>query len=154
MSSATPPVDINLSCQVEDFRKYQSKIQHPMVSFGVDEESPGEPVPVFDQVVEELRENLSELETSIEDLMRWKDNFTQQSVPSSVKLEITILFSKLFRSKSDLHSPLFEIIRLVKIYARQWNVNRLQMLELERDYQKYCCFDADIILYWMLPSRS
>jgi hypothetical protein len=113
------------------------KMEHPMDVLGLGPEKEREPVPIFDSICHDLVQNLSELEGCIEDLLRWKDDFTNQSIPSSVKLEISLLFSKLFRSKSDLHGPLFELVRQVMVYSRSWNVNREKLLELEKDYHEH-----------------
>jgi hypothetical protein len=113
------------------------KVEHPMDVLGLGPENEREPVPIFDSICHDLVQNLSELEGCIEDLLRWKDDFTSQNIPGSVKLEISLLFSKLFRSKSDLHGPLFELVRQVMLYSRSWNVNREKLLALEKDYHEH-----------------
>ena len=49
----------------------------------------------------------------------------------------SILLVYVLVSKSDLHQPLFELLNQVKLYAKTWNVNRLAMVELEKDYQRH-----------------
>lgn len=47
---------------------------------------------------------------------------------------MTMMFSKLFRSKSDFHDPLFELIKQVRIFSRPWINKKMALLELEADY--------------------
>lgn len=137
--------NLNIDSSTANFREFQNQVQHPMYVLGIKSPSanssamsiPREPIPVFDGLCQTLTTGVSELEASVEDLMNWKDEFSRQSVPSSVKLDITILFSRLFRSKSELHAPIFELIRQVDTYARQWNVKRMKLLELEKDYHRF-----------------
>ncbi|KAI8895100.1 hypothetical protein BC833DRAFT_623343 [Globomyces pollinis-pini] len=127
--------DLHVNSHPDEFRKLQASFEHPLTVLGIENET--ETVPVFQPICHDLIQNLTEMEASIEDLMKWKEEFIKQNVPSSVKLEITLLFSKLFRSKSDLHQPLFEMIKQVKLFSKSWSVNRSNMINLERDYHRH-----------------
>lgn len=39
-------------------------------------------------------------------------------------------------SKSDLHEPLFELIKQVKMYSRPWSEKKFAILELEQDFHR------------------
>jgi hypothetical protein len=120
-------------------------MEHPMDVLGLGPEKHRETIPTFDSICHDLIENVSELEACIEDILKWKDDFTSQNIPPTVKLQVTLLFSKLFRCKSDLHGPIFEIVRQVMVYARSWNVNRESLLELEKEYHRqYYILDVAI----------
>jgi hypothetical protein len=102
------------------------------------------PQTTFNSLISSLTENILEFESSIEELIEWKDEVILK-MPSEIKLDMLLLFSKLFRTKSNLHNPLFELIRLVKIYSPEWNINREKMLELEKDFHRnYFVLDVAI----------
>jgi hypothetical protein len=64
-------------------------------------------------------------------------------------------FDDLGASKSELHQPLFELMKQVRLYEKPWNVNRLAMLELEKDYQRhYYILDAAIRKLEGVESRA
>ncbi|KAJ3302619.1 hypothetical protein HDV03_004804 [Kappamyces sp. JEL0829] len=115
-----------------DFRDFQSLIPHPLVRLGIEQG----PSP-FDQLAEEIKECLVEFEGSLEELLRWKERLGSEPVSSMLKLESTVLLSKLYRTKSELHQPLFELVKQAQLYSRTWNVNRAAMIELEKDYHRH-----------------
>jgi hypothetical protein len=90
----------------------------------------------FDKVALEVMAVLGDLEAALEELMMWKDDFLKQKVPSNIKLTLTLLFSKIFRSKSDLHEPLFDLIKKVRLYSKPWTEKQTALLELEKDHQQ------------------
>lgn len=65
------------------------------------------------------------------------DEFLKQSAPSNVKLKMTLMFARLFRSKSDLHDPLFEMVKQVRLFSRPWVNKKLAITELEADYRRF-----------------
>ncbi|TPX43256.1 hypothetical protein SeMB42_g04791 [Synchytrium endobioticum] len=89
-----------------------------------------------DELCTEVLSALGELEASIEEVMRWKDSFiSNQGVPSVVKLKLMIMFTRLFRSKSDLHEPLFELIKQVRVFSEPWSDRRRALLAIENDFE-------------------
>ncbi|KAJ3321920.1 hypothetical protein HDV06_003786 [Boothiomyces sp. JEL0866] len=131
-----PKIDYDSS--ISEFRDFQKNVDHPSNVVGIPL-NPTAPTAenTFTKVTNDLLENSANFESAIEDLMKWKDDFVKQSVPSAVKLEVTLLFSKLFRSKSDLHQPLFELIKQVRYYSQTWSAGREKMLVLEKDYHRH-----------------
>ncbi|KAJ3048385.1 hypothetical protein HK097_010621 [Rhizophlyctis rosea] len=90
----------------------------------------------FDELCSEMLSVVGEFETALEDMTMWKDDFLKQQVPSNVKLHLTLLFARLFRSKSDMHEPMFELIKQVRLYSRPWLDKRFALVELEKDWQR------------------
>ncbi|KAJ3254875.1 hypothetical protein HK103_006771 [Boothiomyces macroporosus] len=135
-NAGLPNVDYDSS--ISEFKDFQNGVDHPSNVVGI-HLTPTVSLPdsIFTKLTNELLENTANVESAIEDLMKWKDDFVKQSVPSAVKLEVTLLFSKLFRSKSDLHQPLFELIKQVRYYSQTWSAGREKMLVLEKDYHRH-----------------
>lgn len=128
---------ITIESTIEDFREFQQDMLYP--GFALDimvEEDDQKKVTEFDMYCNELLEALAEVETSIEELNTWKNTFILQSVPSAVKLDIVILFARLFRSKSNLHQPLFDLIKQVRMYSRPWSEKRACLVKLDQAYHQ------------------
>jgi hypothetical protein len=136
----TPPaqkVNITLDSSVEDFRNYQKNVTHPATVLKVNTSMEDREVfTEFDVLCNEMLNVLGEVESAIEEMTNWKDDFMKQSVPSAVKLQLALLFARLLRSKSDMHEPVFELVKLIKLYSRPWVDKRNAILELEKDYQR------------------
>lgn len=92
---------------------------------------------IIDNVCSEILSTLTDFETSLEDIHNWKTNFLKQkNVPSNLKLNISLLFSKLFRSQSDLREPVFALMNLTKWFAKPMGDKRGALLELEKDFKR------------------
>ncbi|KAJ3227811.1 hypothetical protein HK099_000065 [Clydaea vesicula] len=126
---------LTVDSSVEDFRAAQDAFTHPGMILNVLTDTNNKNViNEFDDLCNEILGCLGELETSLEEMTLWKDDFLRQSAPSNVKLQMTMMFAKLFRSKSDFHEPLFELVKQVRMYSRPWINKKLSLLELETDY--------------------
>ncbi|KAJ3127707.1 hypothetical protein HK098_005943 [Nowakowskiella sp. JEL0407] len=143
---------LSVESKVSDFREFQKTLSHPAIVLNIlpkwenggKETGNKQPenensMPVtnsFEKLCEELLSSLGELEVSIEEMTIWKDGFLKTTVPSGIKLQLTLLFARLFRSKSDLHEPLFELIKQVKMYSKPWMDKQTALMELEKDYKR------------------
>lgn len=136
--SLTRRMSLTVDSPIQDFRSYQKNVTHPANALRVGTaEDDREVVTEFDVLCNEVLSVVGEVESSLEDLTNWKDEFLKQSVPSNVKLTLALLFARILRSKSDLHEPVFELIKQIKLYSRPWVDKRNAILELEKDYQRY-----------------
>ncbi|KAJ3352960.1 hypothetical protein HDU83_007476 [Entophlyctis luteolus] len=128
---------VTVDSDVPEFRSYHNEIAHPAIALNlVSGENDRTVYTEFDSLCNELLSNLADFEAALEELTIWKDDFITQSVPSTVKLQLTMLFARLFRSKSVMHEPLFELIRQVRLYSRPWVKKQDALYELEKDYQR------------------
>ncbi|KAI8848719.1 hypothetical protein BC829DRAFT_208372 [Chytridium lagenaria] len=128
---------LNITSTVQDFRSYHQEIPHPASVLNlVADEQDRDIYTVFDELCNELLCALGDFEASLEEMTIWKDDFLTQTVPSNVKLQLTLLFSRLFRSKSEMHEPMFELIKQVRLYSRPWTGKQYAILELEKDYNR------------------
>ncbi|KAI9332341.1 hypothetical protein BDR26DRAFT_869333 [Obelidium mucronatum] len=136
-TSVKPLTSLSVDSEVEEFRTFHDEIAHPANVLNlVAEETDRHVFTEFDHLCNELLSNLGDFEAALEELTIWKDDFMTQSVPSTIKLQLTMLFARLFRSKSVMHEPTFELIRQVRLYSRPWMNKRHALLELEKDYQR------------------
>lgn len=142
-----PAISIDSEC--EEFREFQMAQNHPIEHL----EAP-KPSSIFINLTNQILETLTEVEIAVEELMNWKDDLMEKSIPAEMKLDISLLFSCLFRSKSNLHNPLFELLKLVGIYSGEWDINRTSLLNLEQDFHRCLDVKIEIILFWMLLLES
>ncbi|KAI8615955.1 hypothetical protein BC830DRAFT_244398 [Chytriomyces sp. MP71] len=145
---------LTVDSPVTEFRAFHDDIAHPATTLElVPTEDDRTILTEFDELCNELLGNLGDFEAALEELTLWKDDFMTQSVPSTIKLQLTMLFARLFRrlvqlffvfapglmrfgSKSVMHEPLFELIRQVRLYSRPWMNKKHALIELEKDYHR------------------
>ncbi|KAI8814958.1 hypothetical protein BJ742DRAFT_864892 [Cladochytrium replicatum] len=135
--TASPVHVPSLDSKVPEFRAFHKNIPHPAMTLNLmADESDRQVFSEFDRLCNEVLAVMGEFEASLEEMTIWKDGFLKTSVPSSVKLQLALLFSRLFRSKSDLHEPLFELLKRVRMYSRPWTDKCAALIELEKDYKR------------------
>lgn len=138
---------LSVDSDIEDFQLFMTETRHPAIVIDVLSDPHDKTiVSEFDELCNELLNCLGELEMSIEELTLFKgslpifanciDEFLKQSAPSNVKLKMTLMFARLFRSKSDMHDPLFEMVKQVRLFSRPWVNKKLAITELEADYRR------------------
>ncbi|KAI9003241.1 hypothetical protein BC832DRAFT_560295 [Gaertneriomyces semiglobifer] len=117
----------------DQLRTLSSQIPHPAMRLNL---IPSDPATqsIFHTLCNDLLIRLGDVETAIEELIRWKDAFLTQTVPSSVKLDLGLLFARVVRAKTELHEPLFELVKQVRVYGSDWRVRKDVLVELERDF--------------------
>jgi hypothetical protein len=155
----SPKVTLTVESPVAEFRMFHHNIPHPATVLGlVADEDDRQVFTEFDELCNELLSTLGDFEAALEEMTLWKDDFLTQTVPANVKLQLTLLFARLFRrflsavyfniaqrlihplkyshSKSEMHEPLFELLKQVRLYSRPWMNKHYALLELEKDYQR------------------
>ncbi|KAJ3330131.1 hypothetical protein HDU76_006363 [Blyttiomyces sp. JEL0837] len=143
LTQSEPPLTVESS--VSEFRSMHQEIPHPATVLNlVADESDREIYSEFDNLCNEVLSSIGDFEASLEEMTIWKDDFLTQTVPSNVKLQLTMMFARLFRSKSELHEPLFELLKQVRLYSRPWANKRFALLELEKDYQRTTVIETTI----------
>jgi len=90
----------------------------------------------FSYLKKELVDGIGEFEDSLNEFVEWKNEIFKNNIPSNMKLDITLLFSRLFRSKNILLTPLFETLRKIDIYSSKWVNNDRSISKIEEDYLK------------------
>jgi hypothetical protein len=87
---------------VKEFKSFQDSISHPLFRLGIAEAVNSVTGIDFDQnpfkqLSDEVIECLTGLECAVEDILQWNSDLDKADIPSFIKLDAFILFSKLFR---------------------------------------------------------
>ncbi|RKO99433.1 hypothetical protein CXG81DRAFT_27804 [Caulochytrium protostelioides] len=146
-SSPSDAVEVTPDSDIQTFKEYRAAMLHPvqLVLEGIQADSAAATAQgaraadesLFEQLCQELLYTMASLEGAIEELMTWKDDFLSQAVPSTAKLQIALLLARLFRIKSDVHEPFFELIRQVRVHSKPWRQREDDLLRLEAENQAH-----------------
>jgi hypothetical protein len=77
----------------------------------------------FDVLIDTILANFTEVQSVTQDLLKLKDELLTHYLPPSLLFRIAVVFGKVYRSFSDLNTPVNEILRLVKINSSSWEKN-------------------------------
>eukprot|EP01136_Pigoraptor_vietnamica_P029433 Opistho-1_new@8325 len=75
----------------------------------------------FLHLCDQVSNRMAQLDTIIRELFEWKDKLLGYNLPPNVLVHLTLICSKMFRSDAELHEPLMELVRLVKLYSLPWD---------------------------------
>lgn len=127
--------ELTLDSTAEDFQSFKSGMAHPAITLKLmTNEDDLTTVNSFDQQCNEVLTALTDLELSIQELGHWKDDFIRENIPTAIKVDLVILFTRLFRTKSNFHLPLFNMIRQVRMFSRPWVEKKQFLTKLETEY--------------------
>lgn len=79
--------------------------------------------------------SFAEVQSSTQDLMELKDDLLIQFLPPTLKFKIAVVFGNMYRSLSDLNTPVTELLRLVKIYSAPWEKNSALLKKINDMYE-------------------
>lgn len=82
-----------------------------------------EPCSKFEVLAETCHASFSEMQLALQDMLKLKDELLIHHLPPPLLYRLTIIFGQIFRSFSDLNTPINEILRLIKIYSPSWEKN-------------------------------
>lgn len=94
----------------------------------------------IDDLCAEVQSTLYNSESAIHDLLAWKDTIIKRAnLASSVKLSLAVLCSQIYRAKSEMHEPLYQLIKEARCHSREWSLKQesLTLLELKFKHQEY-----------------
>ena len=92
--------------------------------------------PKFEVLISTVHTSFAEVYSATQDLLAFKDALLTHHLPSSVLNKLTCLFSRLYRSFSDLNLPVNELLRLVKLYSSSWEKQTQVMQRLYRESEQ------------------
>ncbi len=94
----SPRKELAVDSPISDFREVQRDFQHPALLLNIlPDQKDREVFTEYDKICNEVLAALSEIEMAIEEMTLWKDDFLKQSAPSNVKLQMTLMFARVFR---------------------------------------------------------
>ncbi|XP_067946384.1 uncharacterized protein [Watersipora subatra] len=99
---------------------------------GVMEDDPNK----FHVLCEGVLNTIAFVHESLKEFLEVKDTLLQHHLPPSVLLSLSITSSKLFRSITDMHEPVNELIRLVRIFSTPWEEKSAALKKILDDFHK------------------
>ena len=89
----------------------------------------------FDTLIDSVLTNFSEVQTSVQDLLQLKDDILLHYLPPTLLFRIAVVIGKVYRNFSDLNTPVYEMLRLVKIFSSTWEKNSAVLKKLHDMYE-------------------
>lgn len=89
----------------------------------------------FDVLVDTVFANFTEVQTVVQDLLKLKDELLTHFLPPPLLFKIAVIFGKVYRTFSDLNTPVNEMLRLVKIYSASWEKNSQVLKRLHEAHE-------------------
>ncbi|KAK7503175.1 hypothetical protein BaRGS_00005440 [Batillaria attramentaria] len=89
----------------------------------------------FDGLCDGLLNAMALVHSALKELLDFKDELLQHSLPPTVLIHLAMTSSKLFRSVSDLSMPANELVRLVRVYSTPWEEKSAALKKLHEDYE-------------------
>lgn len=71
---------------------------------------------------------------TLNELLELKDDLLKHALPPNVLMKIALVITKVFRSQSDMQSPLNELLRMVRLYSTPWEEKSAALKKLHEDY--------------------
>ena len=84
----------------------------------------------FEILCDGVINSLSETQASIQDLLQFKDSLLLHYLPPPLLFRLAIIVGKVYRSFSDMNTPVNELVRLVRIYSLPWDQNSAALKRL------------------------
>uniref|UniRef100_A0A1I8GH90 Protein phosphatase 1 regulatory subunit 22 n=1 Tax=Macrostomum lignano TaxID=282301 RepID=A0A1I8GH90_9PLAT len=90
----------------------------------------------FVTLVDGVVGSLALLQADMDNFLYFKDELMQQLLPPNLLLQLSLISGKLFRSYSDLQFPLWELLRLVRVYSSPWEEKKAALQKMHEDYAR------------------
>lgn len=89
----------------------------------------------FEILIETCQTSFTEMQLAIQDMLKFKDELLLHFLPPPLIFKFTVIIGKVFRSFSDLNTPVNEVIRLIKIYSASWEKNGIILKKIHDMYE-------------------
>ncbi|XP_078481741.1 uncharacterized protein LOC100180644 [Ciona intestinalis] len=132
MKSKRAIINLNEDEEVEDdamFDEEEARMKAAQLEREIEEQNK------FDCLCDGVNNCLSLVDSSFSELLDLKDELLQHELPPSLLVAITLVTGKMFRSITDLHTPIQELTRLVNIYSIPWEQRSEALKKLHTDYE-------------------
>ena len=90
----------------------------------------------FESLIDMVVTSFSEVQGTVQDLLQLKDDLLLSYLPPPLLFKIAIVFGNAYRTFSDLNTPVFELLRLVKIFSVSWEKNSAILKKLHDMYEQ------------------
>jgi stress response protein SCP2 len=133
-SSSTPPPSSSHHHQQQQQQQQQHQLQNDAAT-GRGAREQRQRRETFSRLCEQVLACLVGVDSSLAELFALKDQLLEHKLPPALLAYLTITASRVFRSKSDLQGPLFELVRLVRLHSADWeeHTRSLEAMQTQLD---------------------
>ncbi|EGD80775.1 hypothetical protein PTSG_01364 [Salpingoeca rosetta] len=91
----------------------------------------------FQALTEECLRGLEAVDVAADQLHKLRDAIKDSSLPRPLSMHIMVISGRLLRASSSLHPPLYELSRLVALYAKPWEEKGSVLAKLHQSYAEH-----------------
>ncbi|XP_071943161.1 uncharacterized protein [Antedon mediterranea] len=89
----------------------------------------------FDMLCDGVLSSITLVQSALADFLAVKDELLLHSIPPTLMAQLAITAGKLYRSTSDMYTPITELVRMVRVYSVPWEEKSLALKKLHTDYE-------------------
>nr|XP_039254120.1 LOW QUALITY PROTEIN: uncharacterized protein LOC120331142 [Styela clava] len=89
----------------------------------------------FDCLCDGVNSAISLVDSAFIGLLELKDELVMHGLPPSLLASVILTTGRMYRSITDLHTPIRELTRLVNVYSVPWEQKSEQLKKLHTDYE-------------------
>ncbi|XP_006816176.1 uncharacterized protein LOC100378962 [Saccoglossus kowalevskii] len=89
----------------------------------------------FEMLCDGVLNSISLVNNSMVEFLDVKDELLKHALPPALLAKLTIVAGKIYRSTTDLNTPVSEMVRLVKVYSVPWEEKSAALKKLHSDYE-------------------
>ncbi|CAD5121580.1 DgyrCDS10078 [Dimorphilus gyrociliatus] len=90
----------------------------------------------FDNLCDGVVQAITMVHSALTETLLMKDKLLEHHLPPNVLVELSLTSTKLYRSVSDMNTPVYELIRLVRLYSTPWEEKSAALKKLHEDYDR------------------
>ena len=110
----------------EAFSEFGSEVKHTASQ----SKSQNKETNKFEILCDGVINSLSETQATLQDLLQLKDSLLLHYLPPPLLFRFAIVVGKVYRSFSDMNTPVNELVRLVRLYSLPWDQNSIALKKL------------------------
>ncbi|XP_077994799.1 uncharacterized protein LOC144448429 [Glandiceps talaboti] len=89
----------------------------------------------FEMLCDGVLNSIAFINNSLVEFLDVKDELLKHSLPPTLLAKLTMVSGKIYRSTTDLNTPVTELVRLVKVYSVPWEEKSAALKKLHSDYE-------------------
>ena len=89
----------------------------------------------FESLCDLVATNFSEVQLALQELLQLKDDLLMHFLPPPLLFRIAVVAGNVYRAFSDLNTPIFETMRLVRIFSVTWEKNSAMLKKIHEMYE-------------------
>ncbi|XP_070536490.1 uncharacterized protein [Ptychodera flava] len=89
----------------------------------------------FEMLCDGVLNSISLVNNSLAEFLDVKDELLKHALPPALLAKLTMVAGKIYRSTTDLNTPVGELVRLVKVYSVPWEEKSAALKKLHADYE-------------------